>query len=159
MNLSWLRERARGYAYVGSSDHSQSAHYANGLSPERLGLQREEIEEARIDIAISDEPEATFNTLGEFLVNPADSISDRGLRFIKAQVSLGVSPASVYDQLALHQPKLRAAIVRILSSKKVEELDNPEDREFIKDEIRFAVNAMLIRGEVLRVYFPDFIIQ
>jgi len=123
------------------------------------GPQVEEIEEVRIDIAISDEPEATFNTLGEFLVNPADSISDRGLRFIKAQVSLGVSPASVYDQLDLQQPKLRDAIVRILSSKKVEELDNPEDREFIKDEIRFAVNAMLIRGEVLRVYFPDFIIQ
>lgn len=122
------------------------------------GPQVEDIE-VRVDIAISDEPEATFNTLGEFLVNPAGSISDGGLRFIKAQVSLGVSPASVYSQLELQQPKLRDAIVRILSSKKVEELDNPEDREFIKDEVRFAVNAMLIRGEVLRVYFPDFIIQ
>ena len=86
------------------------------------GPQVEDIEEVRVDIAISDEPEATFNTLGEFLVNPAGSISDGGLRFIKAQVSLGVSPASVYSQLELQQPKLRDAIVRILSSKKIASL-------------------------------------
>ena len=42
-------------------------------------------------------------------------------------------------------------------------MDDPEDREFIKDEVKFALEEVLkkdeIHGEVLRVYFTDFIIQ
>jgi flagellar FliL protein len=97
--------------------------------------------------------------MGEFIINPADTASEYGLRFIKTMISLGVSPASVYSQLELQQPKLRDVIIRIMMSKQVDQLDNPEDREFIKDEIRFAVNRMLHRGEVLQVYFSEFIIQ
>lgn len=119
----------------------------------------EEIEEVKVDIAIGDEPERVYQEMGEFLVNPADTATDMGLRFIKTEISLGVSPASVYGQLEAQQPKLRDAIIRILTAKQVEQLDNPEDREFIKDEIRFAVNRLLKRGEVLQVYFREFIIQ
>lgn len=36
-----------GYEYVGISDHSQSAHYAKGLEPERLKVQAKEIEKLR----------------------------------------------------------------------------------------------------------------
>jgi flagellar FliL protein len=119
----------------------------------------EEAPEPKADIAVSDEPERVHRDLGEFMVNPADSISAGGLRFIKAQVSLGVSPARVYDQVDQQLPKVRDAIIRILSSKTVDELDNPEDREFLKDEIRFAINRFLSGGEVLQVYFSEFIIQ
>jgi len=119
----------------------------------------EDVAETRVEISVSDEPERVYRDLGEFLINPADSVSKGGLRFIRAQVSLGVSPVEAYRQIDLQTPKVRDAIVRILSAKKVEELDNPEDREFIKDEIRFAVNRFLVRGEVLQVYFSEFTIQ
>ena len=132
---------------------------------DRIVLQRlegpavEQIEEVKVDIAIGDEPERVYQEMGEFIINPADTASEYGLRFIKTMISLGVSPASVYSQLELQQPKLRDVIIRIMMSKQVDQLDNPEDREFIKDEIRFAVNRMLHRGEVLQVYFSEFIIQ
>ncbi len=119
----------------------------------------EQIQEIKIDIAIGDEPERVYQEMGEFLINPADTATEMGLRFIKTQISLGVSPASVYAQLEAQRPKLRDAVIRIITSKQVEQLDNPEDREFIKDEIRFTVNRMLHRGEVLQVYFSEFIIQ
>ena len=119
----------------------------------------EEIEEVKVDIAIGDEPERVYQEMGEFIINPADKATDVGLRFIKTQISLGVSPASVYPQLAAQQPKLRDAIITIMTAKQVEQIDNPEDREFVKDEIRFAVNSMLQRGEVLQVYFSEFIVQ
>ncbi len=119
----------------------------------------EQIQEIKIDIAIGDEPERVYQEMGEFLINPADTATEMGLRFIKSQISLGVSPASVYAQLEAQRPKLRDAVIRIITSKQVEQLDNPEDREFIKDEIRFTVNRMLHRGEVLQVYFSEFIIQ
>jgi flagellar FliL protein len=132
---------------------------------DRIVLQRlegpavEQIEEVKVDIAIGDEPERVYQEMGEFIINPADTASKFGLRFIKTMISLGVSPASAYSQLEAQQPKLRDAIIRIMMSKQVDQLDNPEDREFIKDEIRFAVNRMLHRGEVLQVYFSEFIIQ
>ena len=123
------------------------------------GPQVEELQEVKVDIAISEEPERVYQEMGEFLINPADAATDMGLRFIKTSISLGVSPASAYAQLDAQQPKLRDAVIRILTAKPVEQLDNPEDREFIKDEIRFAVNKMRYRGEVLQVYFSEFIIQ
>ena len=132
---------------------------------DRIVIQRlagppvDKIEEVKVDIAISDEPERVYQELGEFIVNPADTVTENGLRFVRAKVSLGISPASAYVQLEAQLPKLRDAIIRILSAKQVDQLDNPEDREFIKDEIRFAVNPMLHRGEVLEVYFSEFLIQ
>jgi DNA polymerase (family X) len=44
--------RAEGYSYLGISDHSQSAFYANGLKPERVLQQWEEIE--KLNKAYSD---------------------------------------------------------------------------------------------------------
>ncbi len=123
------------------------------------GPQVEELQEVKVDIAISEEPERVYQEMGELLLNPADAATDLGLRYIKPHLRLGVSPASAYAQLDAQQPKLRDAVIRILTAKPVEQLDNPEDREFIKDEIRFAVNKMLYRGEVLQVYFSEFIIQ
>lgn len=132
----------------------------NKIVVQRLeGPAVDEIQEVKVDIAIGDEPERVYQEMGEFVINPADTATDAGLRFIKTQISLGISPASAYGQLEAQQPKLRDAVIRILSAKQVEQLDNPEDREFIKDEIRFAVNRMLHRGEVLQVYFSEFIIQ
>ena len=119
----------------------------------------DQVKVIKVDIAIGDEPERVYREMGEFIINPADTSSGRGLRFVRTQISLGISPASVYGQLEAQQPKLRDVIIRILSAKQVDQLDDPEDREFIKDEIRFAVNRMLRRGEVLQVYFSEFIIQ
>lgn len=43
--------RARGYEYIGITDHSQSLGVANGLSPERLAQQRQEIDSANRELA------------------------------------------------------------------------------------------------------------
>ena len=37
--------RDAGYEYLGICDHSQAAHYANGLGPERVRQQHREIDE------------------------------------------------------------------------------------------------------------------
>lgn len=44
--LRQTRERARdlGYDYIGITDHSQAAFYANGLKPDRLQQQWDEID-------------------------------------------------------------------------------------------------------------------
>ena len=110
------------------------------------------------DISVSDEPERIYRELGDFLINPADSSDNQGYRFLKTEITLGVS-ARVYTQLESQNPRLRDTIIGILTAKKLLELDSPEDREFIKDEIRFALNEYLTYGEILQIYFTSFIIQ
>jgi len=43
--------RSLGYAYIGITDHSQSAFYANGLKPDRVLAQMEEIEKLNDELA------------------------------------------------------------------------------------------------------------
>jgi flagellar FliL protein len=127
------------------------------------GALPEEVKEVKADIPISDEPERIYRALGEFLINPADTSDLDGLRFLRANITLGVSPAKVHSEFEKRHPMLRDIVISILSAKTVAEMDDPEDREFIKDEVKFALEEVLkkdeIHGEVLRVYFTNFIIQ
>lgn len=128
-----------------------------------LGPPPEELTEARAEIPISDEPEAIYRGLGEILINPADPTGNEAFRFLRTRISLGVAPASLAMELDRRQPILLDMVISILTSKTTEEIDDPEDREFIKDEIKFAVERLLrqdeVQGEILEVYFTDFIIQ
>ena len=133
--------------------------------PRLMGPAPEEIEDARPEITISSEPEAIYRDLGPFILNPADTADTQGLRFLRTEISLGVSPAKAHDMLADQNPMLRDAIIRIFIGKTVEEIDSPEEREFIKDEIKFAADQLLsVEGvtpspEVLQVNFIEFVIQ
>jgi flagellar basal body-associated protein FliL len=55
----------------------------------------DEVEEVKVDIAIGDEPERVYQEMGEFIVNPADTVTENGLRYIKTQISLGISPPAL----------------------------------------------------------------
>lgn len=120
----------------------------------------EELQEVKADVSVSDEPERIYRDMGEFLINPADSVDKEGFRFIQTEITLGVSPASVQNKLGTMNPHLRDTVIRVLSTKKLAEMDAPEDREFIKDELRFALNEHLSEGEeILQIYFVKFIVQ
>lgn len=120
----------------------------------------EELQEAQVVISVSDEPESIYRDMGEFLINPADSVDNNGFRFIQTEITLGVTPANVHDKLAKQNPHLRDTVIRVLSAKKLGEMDAPDDREYIKDELRFALNEHLgDNEEILQVYFVKFIVQ
>lgn len=120
----------------------------------------EVLQEVEVAVAVSSEPKRIYRDMGEFLINPADSVDKQGFRFIQTEITLGVTPASVHDKLAQTNPQLRDTVIRILSAKRLEEMDAPEDREVIKDELRFALNEHLQKGEeILQIYFVKFIVQ
>ena len=120
------------------------------------GLPTEDLKEVKVEAPISDEPERVYGELGNFILNPADTTA---VRLVRMSIALGVAPSEVHSELDVQKPRVQDAIIRIFTSKTVAEMDDPEDREFIKDEIRFALNKLLIKGEVLQVYFIDFTIQ
>ena len=87
-----------------------------------------ELQEVKADVSVSDEPERIYRDLGDFMINPADSVDNLGFRFLKTEITLGVSPSRVHDQLEQQNPLLRDMIIAKLSSKKLAEVDSPEDR-------------------------------
>lgn len=123
------------------------------------GPPQETLREIKTEIALSDEPDAIYRDLGEFLFNPADTLDTEGFRFVQTEITLGVSPSHAVNRLKDMNPRLRDTIIGILSSKRLDEMNAPVNREFIKDELRFALNEYLAVGEILQVYITKFIIQ
>ncbi len=63
--------------------------------------------------------------------------------------------------LAKREPMIKDAVIRVLSSKKVEELLTTEGKEKLKEELVEAINEAsgLEEGAVVNLYFTEFIIQ
>lgn len=116
----------------------------------------EELKEHNEEEAIPDKPATVFDIKDDILTNSADL--DR-VRFVKVHVQLGVTPEKVTEEITLIEPKIIDTIVGIISTKSVGELDDPSDKEVLKDEVKIALNKYLRQGEVVKVYLTFFLIQ
>jgi DNA polymerase (family 10) len=110
---------AAGYRWVGISDHSQAASYANGLGADRLVAQRAAIEAARLKYP-------RVNVLHgievDILENGELDLDDATLR------SLDFVVASVHSQLRLDEAAMTARLVKAVSHPLVTLLGHPRGR-------------------------------
>ena len=76
-------------------------------------------------------------------------------------VKLGLEShkAAVLEELEQKQVVVRDTVLKLLAVRTVEELANIELRAQIKEELRSAVNAILRKGEVDRLYFTQYVLQ
>ncbi|MGZ5969378.1 MAG: DNA polymerase/3'-5' exonuclease PolX [Polyangiales bacterium] len=108
-----------GHSYVGISDHSRAASYANGLDPERIGRQRDEIARARREV-----PEITIlhgievDILPDGTLDLPDPVLGR-LDFVIA---------SVHSHLGLDLEAQTRRIVRAVTHPLVDVLGHPTGR-------------------------------
>lgn len=114
-----------GYHYIGISDHSQAAHYANGLSPERLRAQRVEVEAARL---------AHPNVLVLHGIE-CDIMGDGSLDLPDdCLASLDFVIASVHTELGMDRERMTARLVRAVSHPAVRVLGHPLGRRLLERE-------------------------
>ncbi len=92
----------------------------------------------------------------DLIVNPAGT---NGLRFLLTTIGLEVSSKATEQECEKRNVQIHDAIINILTSKTLPELDDVNARESLKVEIKKAINQDLTTGEVLNVYFSKFIIQ
>lgn len=108
-----------GYTWVGISDHSQAASYANGLGPERLRLQRAAIDGVR----------AKFPQLMILHGAEVDILADGSLDLDdQTLASLDFAVASVHTQLRLDEAAMTARLVKAVSHPLVTLLGHPRGR-------------------------------
>lgn len=85
--------------------------------------------------------------------------SDAGRRYLKATMSLELDSPELSHELDSKAPVLRDRIIRILSSKTLEEISSKKGKQKVSEQIMDTLNAMISDGQIKGIYFTEFVIQ
>lgn len=85
--------------------------------------------------------------------------SDSGRRYLKATMSLELEGEGLSTELDAKTPVLRDRIIRILSSKTLEEISSKKGKKKVEVQIMDTLNSMIKDGRIKGIYFTEFVIQ
>lgn len=85
--------------------------------------------------------------------------SDAGRRYLKATISLELDGKELSMELDNKSPVIRDRIIRILTSKTLEEISSKKGKQKVSEQIVDTLNSMITDGSVKSVYFTEFVIQ
>lgn len=92
--------------------------------------------------------------LDGFTANLAQGDGPR--RFVRLNAVLKFSKDSSEKEFQARKPQIRDTIISTLNSKRPEDLLQLEGKNFLKEEIKSAINAFLVDGRVIDVYYVSF---
>ena len=126
---------ARGWSYIGISDHSQSAFYAGGMSPDDIARQHDEID-------------ALNATLGDFRILKgieADIRANGELDYTDALLErFDYVIGSVHSQFKMSESEMTARIIRALENPRLTILGHPTGRLLLaRDPYPVDVGAVI----------------
>ncbi|MBC7776819.1 MAG: PHP domain-containing protein, partial [Phycisphaerae bacterium] len=117
--------RSLGYSYIGITDHSQSAFYANGLKPDRVLAQMEEIEKLNEELA----PFRIFKGI------ESDILNDGSLDYEDALLEkFDFVIASVHSNLRMNIEKATERVIRAIEHPCTTILGHPTGRLLLSRE-------------------------
>lgn len=85
--------------------------------------------------------------------------SDAGRRYLKATMSLELEGEELSLELDAKSAVLRDRIIRILSSKTLEEISSKKGKGKVSQQVMDTLNSMISDGEIRGIYFTEFVIQ
>ncbi len=97
----------------------------------------------------------TMLQLEQFTVN-LSSPGGATQKFVRVNISIEVASEEVSNEVNSKMPQVRNAIIDLFNSKRSGDLATAEGREFLKEEIRSALNSFISSGKVKGVYFTNF---
>jgi flagellar FliL protein len=96
-------------------------------------------------------------TLEQFTVN----LSTAGAvtpKFARVNISLEVPNEDVVRESEQKTAQIRNTVIDLFNSKTATDLSTPEGRNYLKEEIKKALNSFMISGKVKDVFFTNFAI-
>lgn len=97
-----------------------------------------------------------FIKLEGMIVNPSGS---DGKRFLMIDIGVESQSAAALAELQQNEIVVRDTLLKVLSSRTVEELSSVDRRSELKNDLRGALNAVLKRGTIDYLYFTQFVLQ
>ena len=85
--------------------------------------------------------------------------SDAGRRYLKVTLSLELEGEELSLELDAKTAVLRDRIIRILSSKTLEEISSKKGKSKVENQIMDTLNSMISDGTIKGIYFTEFVIQ
>lgn len=150
-------------AFLMMGNHDAEAEASQGAKTEVAadshGAETEQPSEASSAAHMGGEPITEVGLmfpLDGFTVN---LLSESGRRYLKCEINLEMGGEELSPELEVKKPIFRDIIIRILSSKSLEEISTVKGKEKLKEQIVNELNLRLKDGKVKNVYFTDFVVQ
>ncbi|OGR30929.1 MAG: flagellar basal body protein FliL [Desulfuromonadaceae bacterium GWB2_53_15] len=99
---------------------------------------------------------ANIFPLEPFIVNIYDG---QELRYLKVKVEMEMAGPGVKAVLDGRLAPIRDAILVLLSSKTMQDIQDIQGKNQLKEEILAAVNKHIPPGQISKIYFTDFVVQ
>ena len=94
-------------------------------------------------------------TLEQFTVNLSTTVGTPP-RFARVMIAVEVPTEDTSQELNQKMAQVRNAIIDLFNSKREADLQTGEGRNFLKEEIKNALNSFLLTGKVKGVFFSNF---
>lgn len=92
----------------------------------------------------------------DVIANPADS---QGSQFVLINFGFEVKEDNDVKLMSDRQIQVRDILLNILSTKTLAQLDGPDDKEILRQEVKEALKKLLPPNHLMNVYFSNYIIQ
>ena len=99
---------------------------------------------------------ATVYPLEPFIVNIYDG---QDLRYLILKVEFEMASPGVKGELEAKQAPLRDAILVLLTTKTLHDIQDLQGKNQLREEILTAVGKIIAPGKVTKAYFTDFVVQ
>ena len=94
--------------------------------------------------------------LEPFIVNIYDG---QELRYLKVKVEMEMAAPAMKGELDARLAPIRDAILVMLSTKTMQDIQDIQGKNQLKDEVLAAVNKQVTTGKIAKIYFTDFVVQ
>ncbi|MCX8085091.1 MAG: flagellar basal body-associated FliL family protein [Calditerrivibrio sp.] len=95
-------------------------------------------------------------SMGAIIVN----LADQGVqRYLKVQIALELDNPKLEEEMKKREPQIKDIIISVLSSKTVADVNTPQGKIALKQEIIKRANMVIVEGEITDLFFSEFIVQ
>ena len=101
-------------------------------------------------------PAANIFPLDPFIVNIYDG---QELRYLKVKVELEMVSPAIKAEIDARLAPIRDSLLILLSAKTLQDIQDVQGKNTLKDEILTAINKSIPPGKIAKVYFTDFVVQ
>jgi flagellar FliL protein len=99
---------------------------------------------------------ANIHAMDPFIVNIYDG---QELRYLKVKVEFELAAPEAKAELEGKQSQLKDAILILLTTKTLQDIQDLNGKNQLRDEILAAANKIIPPGKISKVYFTDFVVQ
>lgn len=99
---------------------------------------------------------ASMYKVEPFIVNLAES---GGKRFLKVSIELEMNSAALKEEIDGRIAQVRDMIITVLSDKSFDDIYSVSGKFTLRNDIMKRLNAALTKGQIVNIYFTEFIIQ